>query len=66
MSLVSGNGTGLITITNNIINLAFTYNANSTHHIDVESSSLVVKPYNGVGSAIIDKMQVNFTKVENG
>jgi hypothetical protein len=53
------------TINNNIISLAFTFNVNSTTVSKIESGNTVpfIKGYNGTGTAVIDKMQVNFTKV---
>ena len=53
--IVNGNGTGLISVSKNIINMAFSYYAN-------KSGSVAVKAYNGAGTAVLDKMEVNFTK----
>jgi|JI9StandDraft_2_1071091.scaffolds.fasta_scaffold155505_3 hypothetical protein len=66
MQLCSGNGTGLISVNNNLINMSFSYNANSNCQSYSETGSISVKAYNGVGTAVIDKMQVNFTKVNIG
>lgn len=35
-----------------------------TNKVKLESGSASVKGYNGTGSAVVDKLQINFTKVK--
>jgi hypothetical protein len=59
-----GNSSDTITIINNLVNLAFTFNAISKAVSKLESTiSPLEKNYNGNGTAVINGMMVNFTKV---